>query len=459
MRAQEPPATAAELKTKFERRLQEISTRVNGAVGYEILDLTSGERIGRLDRSVFPTASTIKLAIVYELFKQVDEGKVRLDQTIALDRAKAVGGSGVLAELGTPTLSLRDYATLMVIVSDNTATNVLIDVLGMNAVTARMNALGLTETKLRRHMIDVAAARRGDENVSTPAEIVRLLEAIWKGEGLSASSRQQALALLERPKASRLRRALPPGVEAADKPGELEGVRVDAGIVFVKNRPYILCVMTTFLNDETEGEDAIVAMSQAAYEYFSRIGAGGRYGRQIGETGRRRCDSARCDSARCDSASARTSAFHVERFFPQMQPQRPAAENREIRHPSSHPDALAACRRPQPLRDDGHFARAVVDFVHAERHEGHAPGARHDAADADGPVLVPARMPLKIRDVGIAQRQRARGGRHRQSRDRDDACDSINHGRTSSAYSRAPTKTGRARIVKTTRDAAMPAPA
>src|SRR5207302_7943808 len=134
----------------------------------------------------------------------------------------------VSVELGSPKLSLSAYATVMVVGSDNTATNVLIGVLGMNAVTASMNALGLTETKLRRHMLDLAAARRGDENVSTPAEIVRLLEAIWKGDGLSASSRQEALALLEKPKASRLRRALPPGVEAADKPGELEGVRVDA---------------------------------------------------------------------------------------------------------------------------------------------------------------------------------------------------------------------------------------
>jgi beta-lactamase class A len=175
----------------------------------------------------------------------------------------------------------------MVIVSDNTATNVLIDLLGFDSLAARIKALGLAETKLRRHMADVAAARRGDENVSTPAEIVRLLAALWKGEDLSASSRDQALALLKKPKASRLRLGLPPGVDAADKPGELEGVRVDAGIVFAKNRPFIICVMTTFLSNEREGEEAIVAMTRASYEYFSRLGAGGRYGRQIGDAGYR----------------------------------------------------------------------------------------------------------------------------------------------------------------------------
>src|SRR5205823_13033464 len=136
---------------------------------------------------------------------------------------------------------------------DNTATNVLIDLLGIDAIAARLTALGMTATKLRRHMMDVGAARRGDENVSTPAEIVRLLEVISKGEGLSPAGREQAMALLKKPKASRLRRALPPAVEAADKPGELEGVRVDAGLVLAKNRPYIRCVMTTYLKDDAEG--------------------------------------------------------------------------------------------------------------------------------------------------------------------------------------------------------------
>src|SRR6185369_14014078 len=175
--AQTPPVPS-ELRAKFEKRVQEISARVDGVVGYAIVDLTTGERIGHLERETFPTASAIKLAIVYELFKQAGEGKVRLDETMTLDRRQAVGGTGVLVEMGTPTLSIRDYAVLMVTLSDNTATNVLIDRLGMDKIAARMQALGLNGTKLRRHMMDIAAARRGDENVSTPDELARLLEAM-----------------------------------------------------------------------------------------------------------------------------------------------------------------------------------------------------------------------------------------------------------------------------------------
>ena len=269
--AQTPP-TASELRGKFEKRVQEIAARVDGVVGYAIVDLTTGERIGHLEHETFPTASAIKLAIVYELFKQAGEGKVRLDEMVTLDRRQAVGGTGVLVEMGTPTLSIRDYAVLMVTLSDNTATNVLIDRLGMDKIAARMQGLGLPGTRLRRHMMDTAAARRGDENVSTPDELVRLLKAMNDGM-------PKAIELLKKPKENRLRKGLPEGVASADKSGELEGVRVDAGIVFAKNRPYALCVMTTFLKDEAEGERAIVDISRAAYEYFSRLGAGGPLGR------------------------------------------------------------------------------------------------------------------------------------------------------------------------------------
>ncbi len=276
-------ALAAELKQRFERQLNLIAANLNGVMGFAVLDLTSGERLGHLDRETFPTASTIKLAIVYELVKQMDEGRVDLDRPIALDRAKAVGGSGVLFEMGTPTLSVRDYATLMVLVSDNTATNVLIDLVGMENVTRRMASLGLSATKLRRHMIDLAAARRGDENVSTPGEIARLLEILYRGEGLSVRAKDEALTLLEKEKSTALTRGVPAGVAVANKPGELEGVRVDAGIVFARNRPYILTVMTTYLESEADGERAIENASRAAYEYFSRLGAGLEYGRLMGK--------------------------------------------------------------------------------------------------------------------------------------------------------------------------------
>jgi len=137
-----------------------------------------------------------------------------------------------------------------------------------------MQGLGLSGKNLRRHMMDAAAARRSDENVSTPDEVVRLLQALQASDS--------AVDLLKKPKESRLRKGLPPGVATADKPGELDGVRVDAGIVFAGNRPYVFSVMSTFLRDEGEGERAPPRRCRrVTYEYFTRL-ADAPLGRRIG---------------------------------------------------------------------------------------------------------------------------------------------------------------------------------
>ncbi len=280
-----PRALPADLlRRQFDTRLQEIADRLDGVASYTVVDLTSGDRFTRNPDIVMPTASTIKLAILYELWKQADEGTIAPGATVPLDRRMAVGGGPGLFYLGTPTLSLKDYATMMVMLSDNTATNVLIRTLGMDRINSRLRGLGLVDTRLRRLMLDLEAARRGEENVSTAAELARLLAVFQKGEGLSPASRDQALAMLEVEKGSPppIQRGVPGGVVVACKPGELEGVRVDAAIVFAKNRPYILTMMTSFLEDEARGESIIEDASRLAYQYFARLGAGTEYGRLIG---------------------------------------------------------------------------------------------------------------------------------------------------------------------------------
>jgi len=277
--AQDP--RASELRRALQRHLEDIAASVDGVAGYTVVDLTSGERFGRLQDEQFPTASTIKLAILYELFKQADEGKQRLDEPLPLDRAHVVGGSGVLDELTAPAMPLRDYATLMILLSDNTATNVVIEAVGMENVTARMSELGLVRTLLRRRMIDMEAARRGDENVSTPAEIARLLEIIHRGDGLTKESHEGLLTILKKPKSTALRAGVPQNVPVANKPGGLEGVAVDAGIVYVERRPYIFSMMATYLRQASEGNDAIGEASRRVFDYFNRLARSSEYGRRI----------------------------------------------------------------------------------------------------------------------------------------------------------------------------------
>jgi beta-lactamase class A len=178
--APDPTRAAAELRTSFEHRLAAIAEGLDGVMGFSIVDLTTGDRFGRLADEPFPTASSIKIAILYELFKQAEEGRLKLDEPRPVPQAARAAGIGILQELTAPSMPLTDYATLMVVLSDNTATNLLIDALGMDRVNARMRALGLAHVWLQRQMIDAEAARRGLENLAWPNDLAALLDAVHR---------------------------------------------------------------------------------------------------------------------------------------------------------------------------------------------------------------------------------------------------------------------------------------
>ena len=282
----QPQELQQQLREVLDRRLATIVDSVDGVIGYAALDLTSLEGRGRLDEQPFPTASTIKLAILHELFRQAGEGKIALDAPAPLDRSQVVGGDGILKSLGTPSITPRDHAVLMMALSDNTATNVLIDLVGgVGAVRRAMGNLALAGIQLRRKMMDGAAAARGDENTASPRDLVLLLRELHAGDHLRPEMHKALLAVMEAGTAGWIRRGVPPGVQVLNKLGTLEGVRVDAALVHAPHRPYALAVMTTFLKDEGEGERAITEVSRAFYDYFSRLGFGSEHGRQLRRPG------------------------------------------------------------------------------------------------------------------------------------------------------------------------------
>jgi beta-lactamase class A len=168
--------------------------------------------------------------------------------------------------------------------SDNEATNVLVRRIGMDAVNRRLDAVGLPRTRLRRQMMDLEAARRGDENVGTPREMARLAEIVASGEGLAPARAKDLLAVATVPdEGSNSRRGLPPGTRAVSKPGALEGVRCEAAWVDVPGRPYSAAIMTAYLRSEADGEAAIAEISAAVYAIFDRLARASEYGRLIGE--------------------------------------------------------------------------------------------------------------------------------------------------------------------------------
>lgn len=286
--AQVLPSTALAkqqvLWQKLEASIAEVDGGLDGVMGVAIEDLTTGQKYLLRGDDVFPQASSIKITVLAELYRQAQQGKLKLTDVYTVQASDLVPDSAIMNGLtpGVTKITLRDLATMMVAVSDNSATNVLIDRVGMDRVNALLDSLGLTHTRLRRKMMDLKAAREGRENISTPAEMMTLLEDIFRGKVIADKElTQDFFKVLSTTKDSWIPRDLPDDLKMANKPGSLEAVRNDSGIIFVPNRPYVICVMTTYLRRERDGEEAISKISLNAYRMFDRLARGSEYGRVV----------------------------------------------------------------------------------------------------------------------------------------------------------------------------------
>lgn len=268
---------------KLQEEIRQVDQHLDGVMGIAVKDLASGDEFLINGDEIMPQASSIKIAVLADLYLQALQGKTKLTDEYVVRKEDLVPGSDIMLGLtpGATRLTLRDLATMMVAVSDNSATNVLIDRLGMENVNAMLEGHGLHATRLRRKMMDLMAASEGRENVSTPREMMALLEMLHRGKLLNKEMTEDFFRVLTTHKESSMLQGLPDDAVAANKPGELEAVRNDSGIVFAKNRPYILCVMTAYLKDERDGAAAIRKIAELTYSYFDRVGRASDYGRVV----------------------------------------------------------------------------------------------------------------------------------------------------------------------------------
>jgi beta-lactamase class A len=266
---------------KLDARVSDIVKNFDGEMGVAIVDLTDGRAVLKNADRVFPTASSIKIAVLLELYHQEEQaregaqGKARLNDVYDVDPKVLVEFSSIMQGLtpGVTKVTNHDLAQFMIAVSDNTASNVLIDHVGMENVNATLRSLGLTKTLLRRHFMDLEAAKRGNENVSTPREMTQLLEAIYEGKVLNKELTAEFIKQLSTLKESELQHDLPGmGVQVANKPGNLKGVRTDSGIVFAKNRPFTISVMTQQSRNIHVASARICSIALEAYRYFEERG-------------------------------------------------------------------------------------------------------------------------------------------------------------------------------------------
>jgi beta-lactamase class A len=269
------------LRQKFQEELESIAWSYDGVAGMRVVDLVDGDTFDVAGDLVFPQASAIKIPILLELFRRAEDDPAILRRRVEMTDQVRTGGSGVLRLLtdGGSTLSLEDYAIYMIVYSDNTATNVLIDELGMEAINALSASLGATSTKLQRKMIREEASARGDENLSTPRDAALIMQKIGSCDlPMSAERCARVREILEIDKSGPVRTPVPRSIPIAFKPGGITGVATVWALVDLPGRPYVLSVMSNYGGN---GGAVVEAASEAAYRYFSKLSGATPYGTRV----------------------------------------------------------------------------------------------------------------------------------------------------------------------------------
>lgn len=232
----------AELEKDILRSLRDFQ----GTLGFVIKDLQTGRTMARNQDRSFPSASMVKVPIMASCLKAVEEDRISLEEVLTLKRTDKVRGSGILraAPAGTP-VTIEKLLELMITDSDNTAANMLIDLLGFDYIGSTFREFGLVRTNLSRKMMDFQSRARGIENYTTPREMADILEKMYRKSCVSPPASDKCIAVLKEQKVNdRIPRYLPRKTPVAHKTGLENKVCHDAGIIFTGRGDVLVCVLT-----------------------------------------------------------------------------------------------------------------------------------------------------------------------------------------------------------------------
>lgn len=245
-----PARSAADIKqarwVALEKSIQRYLVDFRAEVGLIIKDLETGQTIQRNPDKPFPSASMVKIPIMAACFKAVEDGRVSLQDVIMLRAADRTRGSGVLraSPAGTP-VTVEKLIELMITDSDNTAANLLIDLLGFEYINTSFKEFGLDHTNLSRKMMDFGARWRGVENYTAARDMAEILEKTYRGTCVSPRACEMSMAILKGQKVNdRIPRYLPRTIAVAHKTGLENKVVHDAGILFTAHGDVLICVLT-----------------------------------------------------------------------------------------------------------------------------------------------------------------------------------------------------------------------
>ena len=279
-------APVAERTPTLEARIAPLVKAHKGKVTVAVKNLKTGEEFYLNADEAMPTASLIKLPVMVEAYWQASEGKVKLEKTLTLAKGDKVQGSGILTSHFSDgaTFPMKDAVRLMIVYSDNTATNMVIDQIGLPSTNARMETLGLKNTKLNAKVfradtrLDQEFGKKYGLGSTTAREMVKLLEMIDAGKVVSPAACQEMLGHLKAcDDKEKMPRFLPAGTVVAHKTGSVNASKTDAGIITTKSGPVAVCVLTDANEDQrwvidNTAQVLIGKIAREVYDHFTPAG-------------------------------------------------------------------------------------------------------------------------------------------------------------------------------------------
>jgi beta-lactamase class A len=270
----------------LEERLAPLAKEHKGKVAIAVKHLGNGSSYYLKADEPMPTASLIKLAVMIEAYQQAAQGKIKLDDPVTLHKSDRVPGSGILTDHFSDgaTFPLRDAIRLMIAFSDNTATNLILDKIGIGATAQRMEAWRFPNTKIHAKVfrgdttsIFPERTKRYGLGSTTAREMVEILEKLEGGKLISPEACKEMVEHLKKCNdRDKFTRFLPEKILVAHKTGSVSDIRTDAGIIYLPNGPVALCVLTEKNEDKSwqadnAGNLICAKVAKEVYYYFSHI--------------------------------------------------------------------------------------------------------------------------------------------------------------------------------------------
>ncbi|MEH7389532.1 serine hydrolase [Bacillus sp. JJ1474] len=253
----------------LKKQVSELVAHCKGRVGLVIETCEGRIEINHNDK--FSAASLIKIPILIEGFRQCEDGLLDLHEYLPAFPSKRVGGAGVIQALSADLkLKVIDLMALMIIVSDNSATNLVIDRLGMNEINQCIKALNLQSTELNRKMMDFEAIKIGMDNYTTPNDMVTCLKVIDQHRFLSKENSEKAFGILEKQQfKNKLSESIDlEAMQVANKTGELPGVEHDCAIIKYGGKTIYAAVLIDQLSKQAEGRQTLVQIGKVLSNFM-----------------------------------------------------------------------------------------------------------------------------------------------------------------------------------------------